>query len=251
MQTPFMDHFSGHAAEYARYRPDYPECLFEWLAGLTQHHELAWDCACGSGQAALALTRYYRRVIATDASEAQITAAALHPKIDYRVARAECSGIHDNSLDLVTVAQALHWFDIERFRPELQRVLKPGGLVAAWCYGPLTSPGQHEVQKLLRSFYAETLVGCWPPERRHVENGYADLDIGIKRLDTPDFSLQARLTITELCGYISTWSAIRIYKDLYQVNPVTRLEHDLREAIQPDDVLLIEWPLTVITGPLA
>lgn len=122
-----QDHFSGVAADYARFRPGYPAALFDWLAARTPGHDFAWDCGCGNGQASVPLAERYRRVAATDASARQIELAPPQPRIEYRVAPAEASGLPDHSADLVTVAQALHWFDFDRFYTEVERVLKPGG----------------------------------------------------------------------------------------------------------------------------
>lgn len=130
----FKDHFSGHSGSYAEYRPTYPDELFRFLDDCCAQHKLAWDCATGSGQAARALTPFFEQVIATDPSDAQIAAADSDPKVDYRIAPAEASGLDDNSIDLITVAQALHWFDIPGFLNEVQRVLTAGGVLAIWCY---------------------------------------------------------------------------------------------------------------------
>jgi SAM-dependent methyltransferase len=159
----FKDHFSSASDRYAAYRPDYPAALFAWLAGLCAERELAWDCATGSGQAALGLAPHFRRVVATDASAEQVRHAAPHPLIDYRVAPAEASGLADHSVDLVTVAQAAHWFDLPRFYAEAARVLKPGGAIAVWGYGRMLLPG--EMDGLFQRFYAKTVGPYWPPER--------------------------------------------------------------------------------------
>src|ERR1043165_5287441 len=127
--TAFKDHFSTQSQDYARYRPDYPPSLFQWLASLTSAHALAWDVGTGSGQAALALADHYRRVVATDAAEAQLRHAVAHERVTYKGMPAENTDLGNASVDLVTVAQALHWFDFDRFYREVQRVLRPGGLI--------------------------------------------------------------------------------------------------------------------------
>lgn len=130
MSLQFKDHFSGHAAAYADARPHYPGALFEWLAALTAGHDLAWDCGTGNGQAALGLTAYYQQVIASDPSREQIGNAFPHERVAYRVAPAEMPGIEPHSVDLVTVAQAVHWFDRPKFYAQVKQVLKPDGVVA-------------------------------------------------------------------------------------------------------------------------
>jgi len=148
--SAFKDHFSGHAAAYADARPGYPEALFAWLAKLTTEHESAWDCGTGNGQAALGLARHYRQVIATDPSREQIANAFPGERIDYRVAPAEAPELGAHSVDLVSVAQALHWFDRPKFYAQVKRVLKPGGAIAVWCYGVCTVTP--EIDTLLQDF---------------------------------------------------------------------------------------------------
>src|SRR5216110_2684818 len=125
----FKDHFSGQAVEYAKFRPHYPGELFEYLTSISPRHELAWDCATGNGQAAVGLARHFDSVIATDASAQQIASAELNDRISYRVAPAEASGIDSASVDLTLAAQALHWFDIDRFFREAKRVSRKNGVL--------------------------------------------------------------------------------------------------------------------------
>ncbi|MCU0933548.1 MAG: class I SAM-dependent methyltransferase, partial [Thiobacillaceae bacterium] len=170
----FKDHFSTRSSRYAAFRPCYPVELFTYLASLTPGHDLAWDCATGSGQAARGLAKHYTRVSATDASTAQIDAAAPHARVEFRVAPAQDSGLPDRSADLTTVAQAAHWFDLQAFYAEVRRVLKPDGLLAIWCYERLAI--EPAVDAIVEDFYGGLLGPYWPPERRLVESGYRDLD---------------------------------------------------------------------------
>ncbi|WP_026290024.1 class I SAM-dependent methyltransferase, partial [Thioalkalivibrio sulfidiphilus] len=198
--TSFTDHFAPVAVDYGRHRPGYPPALYAWLASRAPHQALAWDCATGTGQAARGLAAHFRRVLATDASEAQIRAAEALPGVDYRVAPdTECPA-DDGSVALVTVAQALHWFNGEPFHRELRRVLSPGGLLAAWSYGRLET-GVPELDALLRALHDETLGPWWPPERRHVLNGYRDLALPFEPLETPDFAMHRHWNLPQLLGY--------------------------------------------------
>ncbi len=159
----FADHFSAASADYARYRPDYPDRLFAYLADRAPGRRRAWDCATGNGQAARGLARHFAEVIATDASAQQIASAPPHRRVSYRVAPAEDSGLPDESVELITVAQALHWFDRPRFWPEARRVLVPRGVIAVWCYDLLSIDA--EVDAVVGRLYRDVVGPYWPPER--------------------------------------------------------------------------------------
>ena len=162
MSQTFQDHFSGFANRYADFRPHYPAALFDYFATLVPRNSLVWDCACGNGQATLDLAQRFDRVVATDASREQIASATPHPKVEFRVAPAEQSGLPDGSIGLITVAQALHWFDLERFYAEAKRVLSPGGALAVWAYGINVVEGDG-VNQLVQDFYANIVGPYWPP----------------------------------------------------------------------------------------
>ncbi|HEY9422785.1 MAG TPA: class I SAM-dependent methyltransferase [Thermoanaerobaculia bacterium] len=159
----FKDHFSGHASSYASFRPRYTPEIFEFVSFLPKRRSLAWDCATGNGQAAVDLAERFERVVATDASEEQIALATPHPKVEYRLALAEDSGLESGSVDLLTVATAVHWFDFDRFYAEAERVLAPGGAIAVWAYDlARISPALDRIIDRL----ARGIVGSyWPPER--------------------------------------------------------------------------------------
>lgn len=222
----FADHFSRHAGAYASRRPHYPDELFDYLSSVSPRHELAWDCAAGSGQASIPLTRSFRRVIATDASGAMLAQAPPHPRVEYRVVPAECSGIETSSVDLVTVAQALHWLNIDRFYAEAGRVLVPGGILAVWTYGTqvLEDP---VINHHLHTFYTDVVGPYWAAERQHVESGYRTLPFPYPEFTAGRFSMQERWTLPELVGYVGTWSATQSYRQATGRDPLERLESDL------------------------
>ena len=178
------DHFSGHAACYQQFRPNYPDALFTYLAALCPAHELAWDCATGNGQAAVALAPHFERVIATDASAQQIDQAGPHPNVEYLVAPADKAPINDGIVDLVTVAQALHWFDVKSFYAEVNRSLKSGGVLAVWCY-QLHSINP-EIDSIVTQLYSGIVGPYWPPERKIVEDGYKSLPYRSTNLPRPN-----------------------------------------------------------------
>jgi ubiquinone/menaquinone biosynthesis C-methylase UbiE len=242
----FKDHFSGHAGDYRRFRPDYPPELFVWLAQQAPAPQQAWDCATGSGQAACALAQHFAHVIATDASAQQIENAHACDKVSYAVASAEASGLEPDSIDLVTVAQALHWFDLPRFYAEATRVLRPGGLVAAWTYNLFRL--DPEVDALVDRLYAETLGGYWPFERRLVEQGYRDLPFPFVPLASPVFHMTTQWSLEHLLGYLGTWSAVRRYREMRRADPVAAIASQLAAAWGDEPQREVRWPLALRVG---
>ncbi len=248
MSHAFNDHFAAVAASYANFRPAYPAALFAWLAEIAPGRNLAWDCATGSGQAARDLAEHFRHVIASDASTAQIDAAAAHPKIEYRVATAEACGLSDATVDLITVAQALHWFDLERFFAEARRVLKPAGVLAVWTYGVFTVEGEG-IDTCVQAFYQDTVGPYWPPERIHVESGYRTLAFPFGEIQTPVFSMETAWTLPELLGYLRSWSATGHYIAAHGTDPVDGLAMELAPLWgDAHCTRLVSWPLSVRAG---
>lgn len=248
MTKKFNDHFGKVAEQYADFRPHYPAALFDWLASQCTTHECVWDCGAGSGQASIPLADYFSSVYATDASESQIAQADSHPRIHYRVASAEDSDLASNSVDLITIAQALHWFDLDRFYAEVRRVLKPGGVIAAWSYGMIRVEGA-EIDAAVQHFYRYTIGPYWPPERRHVENGYRDLDFPFQRIDPPPLSMRSHWTLDQLLGYLRSWSASARYLSATGKDPVLDLATELLPAWgDPEHCRQIDWPLSIRAG---
>lgn len=245
---PFCDHFSPVSHDYAAFRPAYPDMLFAWLASIAPARLLAWDCATGSGQAACGLAEHFDRVVATDASDAQILAAKKHPRIEYRVAQAESFGSDDHSIDLVTVAQALHWFDMERFFEESRRVLAVNGVLAVWSYGPLIIEGSM-ADRIVRKFYHDVAGPYWPPQRALVDSGYRDIVLPFRAIDAPVFEMTVSWTLYELLGYIRTWSATARYVAANGTDPVLQLGEQLRTCWGREERRrCVSWPLVVLAG---
>jgi len=245
VSTP--DHFTPVAQHYAEFRPTYPAALFDWLASLTPQHELAWDCGAGSGQASVPLAARYQRVLATDLSAAQLAAAPALENVEYRSAAAEDSGLPDHNCDLVVVAQALHWFDLDKFYTEVQRVLKPNGILAVWGYNRLTLE-QPAVQQALNIFYEQTIGAYWPAERVHVENGYRDLNFPFTRITPPAFALQATWQREQLLGYLRSWSAVGRFKTAHGYDPVADYNKQITPYWPDGQTLAVAWPLFLHVG---
>jgi ubiquinone/menaquinone biosynthesis C-methylase UbiE len=245
----FKDHFSSGSPNYARFRPRYGRELFAHLASLVSNHRLAWDCATGNGQAAIPLSEFFDRVIATDASEEQIQSATRNSRIEYRVAPSEKTDLEATSCDLITVAQALHWFDLPAFYAEAKRVLKADGVLAVWSYNLLRI--DPAIDSIVNRFYTDTVGPFWPPERKLVEKGYRDLPFPFEELNAPEFAMTAEWSVDALLGYLGTWSASKRYQKELGQDPIALIESELRRAWpEPGKPLLVRWPLAIRAGRL-
>jgi SAM-dependent methyltransferase len=245
---PYADHFSGLASAYATGRPRYPPEIFVFLSELSPRRMLAWDCAAGSGQATLPLARWFSRVLATDVSRAMLERAAPHPQVEYRVSPAEASGLPDRSADLVTVAQALHWLDLDAFYTEVDRVLAPGGVLAVWSYAT-QGLGDGALDAVLTRFYTEVVGPYWPEERRHVEAGYRTLPFPYPEIQAPVFAMQEQWSLAQLVGYLGTWSATQRFREAQGYDPLPQLANDMASNWgDPASTRLVRWPLSLRVG---
>lgn len=242
--TGFKDYFSGVSTSYRDYRPHYPEKLFKHLAHIAPSRSTAWDCATGNGQAARLLVRYFDRVIATDASESQVKNAETVERVTYRVEPAESTGFETQSVDLVTVAQALHWFDLSAFEQEVRRVCKSRAVLAVWSYALFHS--KPSVDTVIEKIYNGILGDYWTEERRIVEQGYKDVLFPFEPLDSPSFAMRAQWSLDHMLGYLSTWSAAKRYQDRNGEDPVALIADELTHAWgDAQSRLDVSWPLTV------
>ena len=240
----FQDHFSSRSKGYASFRPRYPTALYEWLAGQCRARGTAWDCATGSGQAAIGLSPFFQRVIATDASRAQIDNATPAPNVEYRVAAAEESGLADRSVDLVTVAQSLHWVDRDRFFAEAARVAKPGSPLAVWMYNLMeVAPA---IDRVIRRLYSEVLSGFWPSDRALVDDDYRSIGFPFPEVAAPRFEMTAEWPLDHLLGYLRTWSGVIRYVSARGEDPVHAVEPELTKAWgDRGESRVVRWPLVL------
>jgi len=243
----FADHFSGVSAAYAAFRPRYPDALFDFLAEVAPAHDAVWDAGTGSGQAAVGLARHFTRVLATDASSSQIEHATPDPRVSYRVCAAEACDLEDGSVDLVTVAQALHWFDRSRFWPQVRRVLKRRGVIAAWTYLMLHITPR--IDALVNRFYHDVVGPYWPPERRITEERYQTIEFPFAEFEAPNFVIEQSVTLDDVAGYIRTWSATRRFVQEQGHDPVDALVADLAQTWgAPQTSRLARWPVAMRIG---
>src|SRR5258707_163168 len=223
----FKEHFSKQAADYAKFRPNYPQKLFDYLRSIAPSRQLAWDGGRGNGQAAVEWPSLFDRVMATDASEKQIANAQSHKIVEYRVAPAENSGIESKTLDLIMVAQALHWFDLDRFYAEAQRVLKLDGVLAASAYNLLQI--EPAIDEIVNRYYYEVVGPFWPPERKLVEQ-FSELPFPFHKVDTPKFEMTAQWNLDHLLGYLQTWSSTQRFIAAKGSDPLEQMMDELRSA---------------------
>ncbi len=225
----FEDHFSELASTYSKYRPGYPSEPFKYLASRCMHHQQAWDCGTGNGQAAISLAEYFDNVLATDASKDQLEKAAKHPKIIYKSDSAEKVSLADKSTDLVTVAAAVHWFNFDKFYAEVKRVLKPDGIIAVWGYHLFTiSP---EIDKLLIKYYKKILNDYLPEQFHYIDTHYTDLPFPFKEINPPKLEMITEWNLDQVAGFLSSWSGTKIYQQKVGHHPLTEIW----------DALLVAW----------
>ena len=245
-QVSFKDHFSGHADAYASARPTYPDSLFEFLAGLAPSRRRALDCGTGNGQAALALAAHFDEVIASDPSAEQIVHASTRPGVYFLVATAEQSPVAGRSVGLVTVAQALHWLEIDAFFREATRVLVPRGIVAVWCYNLLSV--EPEIDRLIARLYADTLGPWWSAERRLVDEEYRSITFPFEEIPASPHEITLEWTLSELGAYLRTWSACVKYRKATGIDPVDAFVHDAKAAWGSVAKRQIRWPIHMRVG---
>jgi len=242
LSSTFKDHFSQESAKYNEFRPSYPQELFSYLFSLTQNHNRAWDCATGSGQSAIGLAKHYNEVIATDASQNQIDAALAQKNVVYQVESVEQSSLKTNAVDLITVGQALHWFDLQKFSVEVIRVLTANGVLAVWTYGLFDINA--DINKIINFLYNTTLDDYWPFERKMVEEGYKNINFPLQEIKTPIFEMEFEWDLSQLTGYLCTWSAVKKYKAVEKIDPVMAIHYELCKLWgDPLQTKLVRWPL--------
>ena len=242
--STFKDLFSGHSQAYSTFRPGYPAQLFSLLAKLCPERNLAWDCATGSGQAAVQLAEHFHRVIATDASANQIANATATRGVSYAVAPAEDSGLPSESVNLITVAQAMHWFDLDKFTHEVNRVLAANGVLAVWTYGLFSINARLDAS--IEKLYSDIVGKYWAFERKMVEGGYADVQMPFESIPVKPMEMNQQWCFADVIGYLNTWSAVREYEKAVGSNPIELVFDEMRNAWGELEIQrVVSWPLVV------
>jgi len=201
------------------------------------------DLGCGNGQASIALADYFGNVSGVDPSRAQIDNAARHPKITYTCAPAEATGLPSGEADLISVAQAFHWFKTPAIYGEFRRLVKPKGLIALWCYGlNQVSP---DVDAVFWRLYHDYLDAYWEPERRLVESGYKNVPLPFDEIPAPACDMRGAWTLRQMLGYLGTWSPLKRFRSERNFDPLEKVAPDLEKAWGTAAKREVTWPLSV------
>lgn len=240
------DNFSSQSAEYAVYRPTYPQELYDFLFSLVSEKDAAWDCATGNGQVARILAQHFQKVYATDISEKQLSQALQLPNILFKVESSDRADVPDDSFDLVTVAQAIHWFNFEAFYAEVKRTLKPDGVIAVVGYGLMLI--DKKVDQVIHKLYEDILGKYWDSERRYIEEGYKTIPFPFEEVTAPHFQIKTTWSFSQMIGYLNTWSSLQHYKKANERNPLEYLMTELKDAWGDDAEKEVRFPILLRVG---
>ena len=241
------DNFSSKSSSYAKYRPTYPQELYQFLKEKLDKTEKAWDCGTGNGQVAGALAKFFKEVQATDISQQQLDNAIIQHNIHYSVQAAEKTNFPDNSFDLITVAQAIHWFNFEAFYKEVARVLKPDGIIAVIGYSLFKS--NPKTDEVILKFYHDIVGPFWDEERKYLDKKYKTIPFPFIEIESPRFEQEYQWTFAHLIGYLKTWSAVKHYEKANGENPVALIEEELKATFGAKNKVV--FPILFRCGKLA
>lgn len=236
-----MNPFSLESDQYARFRPTYPTELINLIVSLAPQKFIAWDVACGNGQLTIELSNHFETVIATDVSEEQITMAPQKRNINYRVEPSENTSIEQSSIDLITVSQAIHWFEFDQFYNQVRKVIKPNGILALIAYIlPTITP---EIDAVIQEFYNGTLNGYWDERRKFIEEEYTTIPFPFEEVKLPSYYIEQQWKREDLIGYLSTWSAVKKYKQITSTDPIAIVAEIINSLWGENEIIEVRTPL--------
>ncbi|HJR85161.1 MAG TPA: class I SAM-dependent methyltransferase [Nitrososphaeraceae archaeon] len=249
MPEGFIDNFSTQSKNYSYSRPTYPQSLFKFLSTVTPQNNLAWDCATGNGQAAIGLAKYFNKVIASDASRNQIQYAFARENIEYKVFQAENAEIDSDSVDIVTVAQALHWFDFDKFYSNVKRVGKKGGIIAVWSYDMhKINPQIDKITKKL-DVDGDILGSYWDKEARYVKEKYETITFPFREISVPAFKTTLHWNLNQLWDYMNTWSSVKKYYSENKQDPLDIVKPEVSALWGEEfDKKQVTWNINIRAG---
>jgi ubiquinone/menaquinone biosynthesis C-methylase UbiE len=241
------DLFSRQADVYAKYRPTYPKALIDYVLSFVNEKNFAWDCATGNGQAALMLAPYFKKIAATDLSQKQVDHAIPNERISYYTGSAEKTFFADNCFDLITVAQAYHWFSFDAFFQEATRVARPEGIVAVWGYGLITTEDL-ALHETIQNFYTQVVGPYWDAERKYVDDAYRSIPFYFQELPSKDFSIYVTWNKEDLTGFLNTWSSVQHFIKGKGYNPVNDFEKAVSRIWGEEKKKAFSFPLFLRIG---
>lgn len=245
----FSDNFSKQASIYAQFRPSYPHELYDYLSNLTPAHALAWDCGTGNGQSAIHLADFYDQVYASDPSEAQIKNAFQHEKVTYHVEKAEEPSLPTHTVDIITVAQAIHWFDIDKFYEAAKRVLKKDGIIAVWAYA--VPQVDKNIDPITQNFHDKTVGPYWPSEIKLLQQGYTTIPFPFREIEPPEFYIRKKYKLQDFLGHLLSWSATQRYIQQEERNPLFKLKEELQPFwTDEEEAKQVTWKIIMRVGKL-
>lgn len=228
------DNFSVQAKGYSKFRPGYPKEMIAYLLSFVPDKNMALDVATGNGQVAAMLADYFKEVHAADISQNQLDHAIQKDNIMYSLQRAEGTNFADVQFDLITIAQAVHWFDFDAFYKEVSRILKPGGIVAVIGYGLFRSNA--ETEKIIARLYHDVLGSYWDPERGYLDENYTTIPFPYDEIYiNKQFVSSYTWTFEQLIGYLETWSAVQHYIKKNNQNPLDIIKEELQDSWMKND----------------
>ena len=240
------DNFSTGSDQYSKYRPTYPLAFFGYLENLVVCKNSAWDCGTGTGQVAVEIADFVGQVYATDISQSQLQHAKQKPNISYSLQKAEKTTFSDQQFDLVIVGQAIHWFNFEQFYAEVRRTTKKHALIAVIGYARPKIDTQ--IDALVSDFYINTIGKYWDRERKYIDENYQTIPFPFRELETPSFTNEVSWTFAQLIGYLSTWSAVKHYRQHTGLNPLEPLQKELRTHWPPEQQKVVTFPMLLRLG---
>lgn len=242
------DNFSLQSGEYAKYRPHYPQEFFTYLNSIVSHKDNVWDCGTGNGQVAYKLSETFGTVFATDISQSQIDNALQADNLFYSVQPAENTNFPERIFDLVIVAQAIHWFDFERFYQEVRRTSKEHALICVLGYGKLEI--SEPIDRVITDFYENVIGQYWDKERRYVDESYRFIPFPFTEIETPNFVNLQHWTLQHLMGYLNTWSAVKHFIKQNAYDPLENIRSELKQLWGNEEIKVVRFPLLLRLGQI-
>lgn len=240
------DNFSVQSNQYIKFRPTYPNELYSFLLAIVETKHTAWDCGTGNGQIAIGLSKYFNKVYATDISEKQIKNAIRRGNIFYKIECAEKTAFPENTFDLITVAQAIHWFNFNDFYNEVKRTIKPNGIIAVIGYGLIET--DKDTNEIISNFYKTILGPFWDKERKYIDENYQSIPFPFNEIESPILYNTFGWTFEQLIGYFETWSAVQHYIKTKKENPISLIKKDLKEAWKTGLLKTVRFPILLRIG---